>query len=51
VQVVPRGRERIYRLAREPQGLAEARSYFEQVGAFWDRALDSFKTFAEQEPE
>jgi DNA-binding transcriptional ArsR family regulator len=51
VQVVPRGRERIYRLAREPQGLAEARAYFEQVGAFWDRALDSFKTFAEQEPE
>jgi len=51
VSVVPRGRERIYQLAREPQGIAEARAYFERVGVFWDRALDAFKRFAEQEPD
>ena len=51
VSVVPRGRERIYRLAQEPQGIAEARAYFERVGAFWDRALDAFKRFAERESD
>lgn len=49
VEVVARGRERIYHLAPHPDGLAEARAYFERVSRFWDRALEAFKTFAEEE--
>jgi DNA-binding transcriptional ArsR family regulator len=48
---VPRGREMIYRLAPEPDRLAEVRAYVEQVGHLWDRALDAFKAFAEQEDQ
>jgi DNA-binding transcriptional ArsR family regulator len=49
VEVVTQGRERIYHLATQPDGLNEARLYFERLSGFWDRALDAFKTFAEQE--
>jgi DNA-binding transcriptional ArsR family regulator len=51
VEVVARGRERIYYLAAQPGGLTEARAYFERASGFWDRALDAFKTFAEQEAD
>lgn len=49
VEVVAQGRERIYHLAAQPDGLTEARLYFERLSGFWDRALDAFKSFAEQE--
>src|SRR5262245_31437144 len=48
VGVETRGRERIYFLAAQPRGLAEARAYVERVSGFWDRALDAFKSFAEK---
>ena len=51
LEAVPRGREMMYRLARRPGGLAEARLYFERVSRAWGRALDAFKAFAEQEDE
>ena len=51
LEAVPRGREMMYRLARRPGGLTEARLYFERVSRAWDRALDAFKAFAEQEDE
>ena len=49
VTIESRGRERIYRLAPAPRGLDQARAYFDRLGAFWDTALESFKSFAEQE--
>jgi len=49
IEVVPRGRERIYRLARRPSGLVQARVYLEGVSSMWDRALKAFKNFAETE--
>jgi DNA-binding transcriptional ArsR family regulator len=49
VTVDERGRERIYRLAPAPHGLRAARAYIERASGFWDRALDAFKAFAEQE--
>ena len=51
LQAVPRGREMVYRLARRPSGLSEARRYIERVSRAWDRALDAFKAFAEQEDD
>ncbi len=51
MEAVPRGREQLYRLARNPRGLSEARAYLDRVGRFWDRALDAFKAFAETEDE
>ena len=51
LEAVPRGREMIYRLAPGPDSLAEVRAYVEQVGHLWDRALDAFKAFAEQEDQ
>ena len=51
LEAVPRGREMMYRLARRPSGLAEARLYIERVSQAWDRALDAFKAFAEREDE
>jgi hypothetical protein len=41
----------IYRLAQGADRLAEVRAYVEQVGHLWDRALDAFKAFAEQEDQ
>lgn len=49
VTIESRGRERIYRLAPAPRGLDEARAYFDRLGAFWDTALDAFRSLAEQE--
>jgi DNA-binding transcriptional ArsR family regulator len=49
LEAVPRGRELLYRLARQPGGLTEARAYIERVSQTWDRALEAFKAFAEQE--
>ncbi len=49
VDVLPRGRDRVYHLAQRPKGLTEARAYLERVGGFWDRALEAFKAFAEKE--
>ncbi len=49
LEAVPRGREMLYRFARHPSGLAEARQYIERVSRAWDRALEAFKAFAEQE--
>src|SRR5262245_22044563 len=51
IEVVVQGRERIYRLAPQPDGLREAQLYLERVSTFWDRALDAFKSFAEEEPQ
>ena len=41
-----RGREQVYRLA--PKGLEEVRRCVEEVGRFWDVALQSFKRYAEE---
>jgi DNA-binding transcriptional ArsR family regulator len=49
LEAAPRGREMMYRLARRPGGLTEARLYLERMSRTWDRALDAFKAFAEQE--
>jgi DNA-binding transcriptional ArsR family regulator len=49
LEAVPQGREMLYRLARRPGGLSEARAYIERVSRTWDRALEAFKAFAEQE--
>jgi DNA-binding transcriptional ArsR family regulator len=47
VEADRRGREQVYRLA--PNGLAEVERYVEEAGRFWDRALESFRRFAEGE--
>ncbi|MEW6271499.1 MAG: metalloregulator ArsR/SmtB family transcription factor [Thermodesulfobacteriota bacterium] len=49
VDALPRGREVVYRLAPSAAGIEHARAYLERASAFWDRALDAFKAFAEQE--
>jgi len=48
VTAVRQGREVLYRLAKDPRGLAEARAYFERVSHGWDHALEAFKIFAEK---
>ena len=50
VQGIPAGREMRYRLAHR-QRLLEVRQYVERVSAFWDRALEAFKAFAERQEE
>ena len=50
IRVNQRGRERIYELA--PQGSAAIRDLIhqlEEVGSFWDTALQSFKRYVEQQ--
>ena len=49
VDVVPQGREMLYRLAARPTSLAEVRRYVERVGRAWDRVLEAFKAFAEED--
>ena len=49
VTAVPQGREVLYQLAEEPDGLAEARAYLERISRGWDEALAAFKRFAETE--
>ncbi len=50
VSVSRSGRERIYRLRpRGHRAIEEARRALEQVGAFWDTALEAFKRFAEED--
>jgi DNA-binding transcriptional ArsR family regulator len=49
VNAIPRGREKLYRLAPSAPGIDQARSYLERAGRLWDRALEAFKAFAEQE--
>ncbi len=51
VEVVPQGREMLYRVPPDPICLAELRGYLDRVSHAWDRALAAFKTFAEQESE
>ena len=38
-----------YRLAPRPTSLAEVRQYVERVSRAWDRALEAFKAFAEED--
>ena len=49
VEAVPRGRDMLYRLARQPTSLDQVRAYVDRVSRAWDRALESFKAFAESE--
>jgi DNA-binding transcriptional ArsR family regulator len=49
VEVVPRGREMLYRLSRRPTSFTEVREYIDRVSRTWDRALERFKVFAERE--
>jgi len=45
------GREQIYELAPSgSQAIEELIGTLEQVGRFWDTALDAFKRYAEKEP-
>lgn len=49
VQAVPKGREMLYRLSPQPTALNEVCEYVDRVSRAWDRALERFKAFAEQE--
>ena len=49
VHANPRGREIVYRLAPSARGLDQARTYLEHASRLWDRALEAFKAFAEEE--
>lgn len=49
VTAVPQGREVLYHLSEQPDGLAEARAYLERISRGWDEALAAFKRFAEAE--
>ncbi|TMA59783.1 MAG: winged helix-turn-helix transcriptional regulator [Deltaproteobacteria bacterium] len=49
LEAVPQGREMRYRLAPRPTSLAEVRQYVERVSRAWDRALEAFKAFAEED--
>ena len=51
VEAIPQGREMLYRLATRSSPLVEVREYVERVSRAWDRALERFKAFAEQEGE
>jgi hypothetical protein len=51
VEAVPQGREMLYRLSPEPTSLTEVRRYVERLSRGWDRALERFKAFAEQEDD
>ena len=51
VEAIPRGREMLYRLAPRPSSLLEVRDYVERMSRAWDRALEAFKAFAEQEDD
>ena len=46
---MPRGREILYRLSNRPTALTEVREYIDRVSRAWDRALERFKAFAEQQ--
>jgi DNA-binding transcriptional ArsR family regulator len=48
IRATKRGRERIYELAPSgKQSIEELIGTFEQVGHFWDTALEAFKRYAE----
>jgi DNA-binding transcriptional ArsR family regulator len=48
IRATKRGRERIYELAPSgKQSIEELIGTLEQVGRFWDTALDAFKRYAE----
>src|SRR5262245_3777557 len=49
VEAVPQGREMLYRLSKHPTSLGEVRRYVDRLSRGWDRALERFKAFAEQE--
>ena len=49
IDAVPQGREVLYRLASRPTSLVEVRRYVERVGRAWDRVLEAFAAFAEEE--
>jgi len=49
VEAIPQGREMLYRLSPQPTPLNEVRDYVDRVSRAWDRALEQFKAFAEQE--
>ena len=49
VEAVPQGREILYRVANRPTSLVEVRRYVDRLSRSWDRALERFKAFAEQE--
>lgn len=49
MEAVPQGREMLYRLSRRPTSLIEVRKYVDRLSQGWDRALERFKAFAEQE--
>jgi hypothetical protein len=41
----------LYRVPPRSDCLRELRAYLERVSQTWDRALDAFKAFAEQEDD
>jgi DNA-binding transcriptional ArsR family regulator len=49
VEAVPQGRELLYRVSTHPASLVEVRRYVDRLSQGWDRALERFKAFAEQE--
>ena len=49
ITAVPQGREVLYRVPARSDCLEEVRAYLERVSETWDRALDAFKAFAEQQ--
>ena len=51
VEAVPQGREILYRVANRPTSLVEVRRYVDRLSRSWDRALERFKAFAEQEDD
>lgn len=51
MESIPRGREMLYRLSKRPTSLVEVREYIARVSRAWDRALETFKAFAEQEDD
>src|SRR5262249_40840041 len=51
VEAVPQGREMLYCLAKRPTSLVEVRKYVDRLSRGWDRALERFKAFAEQQED
>ena len=49
VRAVSQGREMLYRVPPRPVCLDEVRAYLDRMSQAWDRALEAFKAFAEQE--
>jgi DNA-binding transcriptional ArsR family regulator len=47
VEANKRGREQVYRVS--PLGIRDVQAYLEEIGRGWDRALEAFKRYAEEE--